>query len=94
MTAVPTKQDRLHLRLDTAAKRKIERAASYQRKSTSEFVLSNALSAAETVLEQQQRIVLQEADWRLFMDALEHPPPANAHLVAALRAHDQDVVQK
>jgi uncharacterized protein (DUF1778 family) len=94
MSALQSKQERLHLRLDTRAKRKIERAASYLHKTTSEFVLANALAAAETVLHEQQQIQLAEGDWDRFMDALESPPPPNGNLVSALRAHDASVVQK
>ena len=94
MSTIKSKQERLHLRLDIQAKHKIERAASYLHKTTSEFVLANALAAADTVLDEQQRIRLSESDWEWFMDALENPPAANTHLVAALAAHEANVIQK
>jgi uncharacterized protein (DUF1778 family) len=94
MSAIQNKQERLHLRIDIQAKRKIERAASYLHKTTSEFVLANALAAAETVLDEQQRIRLSESDWEQFMDALDHPPAANTCLIAALTAHDANVIQR
>jgi len=93
MSTIPSKQERLHLRLDVHAKHKIERAASFLHKTTSEFVLSHALTAAETVLEEQRRIRLSKSDWEQFIDALEHPPAANASLISALRAHDDNVAQ-
>jgi uncharacterized protein (DUF1778 family) len=41
------KREHMHLRLDELSKRKLERAAAYDHKSVSEFVLSKALEAAE-----------------------------------------------
>ena len=43
------KRDRLHLRLDAKAKRKLERAAAYEETSVSDFILANAVAAAERV---------------------------------------------
>ncbi len=43
------KQERMHIRLDTLSKRKLERAAAYTHKSLSEFVLGQALHAAELI---------------------------------------------
>ncbi len=41
------KKDRVHLRLDAASKRKLERAAAYEETTVSRFVLANAVAAAE-----------------------------------------------
>ena len=42
------KQERLHIRLDNFSKETLERAAAYQHKSLSEFVISQSMLAAET----------------------------------------------
>ena len=75
-----TKRERIHLRLDAASKRTLERAAAYTHRSVSEFVLSHALEAAHEVLEVHEKNVLSPADWAAFMEALDQPPPPNKAL--------------
>ena len=48
--AETVKQERMHIRLDTLSKQKLERAAAYAHKSLSEFVLGQALHAADEVI--------------------------------------------
>jgi hypothetical protein len=48
------KQERMHIRLDTLSKQKLERAAAYAHKSLSEFVLSQALHAADDVIQEHE----------------------------------------
>ena len=74
------KHDRVHLRLDSRSKRKLERAAAYEETTVSRFVLANALAAAERVIEAHEKIVLSATDWDAFHDALLHPPEPNAAL--------------
>ena len=83
------KHERMHLRLDAASKRKLERAAAYAHKSLSEFVLSKALAAAEEVLEKHEQYILAEADWEAFYQALENPPQPNAALREGFRWYKQ-----
>ena len=79
------KHERMHLRLDAASKRKLERAAAYAHKSLSEFVLSKALAAAEEILEKHEQYVLVDADWEAFYQALKNPPNPNEALREGLR---------
>ncbi|MBI9082367.1 MAG: DUF1778 domain-containing protein [Desulfobacterales bacterium] len=85
------KQERLHVRLDTLSKQKLERAASYTRKSLSEFVLTNALSSAEEVIREHETLTLSQSDWTVFMDALENPPKPNKKLRQAFKSHKQRI---
>lgn len=85
------KQQRMHIRLDAFAKQKLEKAANYSHKSLSEFVLSQALTAAEQVISQHEKITLSAADWEVFLDALENPPPKNDKLKHALQRHQNSV---
>lgn len=55
---IEPKRERMHLRLDARSKRKLERAATYEETSITQFVLSNAVEAAERVIEARERIVL------------------------------------
>lgn len=90
-TAKPLKEQRLHIRLDGESKQKLERAAAYVNRSLSEFVLSRALDAADTVILEHETLRLSDADWQVFLDALEHPPEPNARLRQAFTEHRRRV---
>jgi uncharacterized protein (DUF1778 family) len=75
----------MHLRLDAESRRKLERAAAYTNRSLSEFVLANAVAAAERVIDEQESIVLGERDRDAFFDAILNPPKPNETLVEAMR---------
>ncbi len=85
------KQERMHIRLDTLSKQKLERAAAYAHKSLSEFVLGQALHAADEVIQEHETLTLSEADWETFLDALENPPRPNAKLKQAFAEHKKRV---
>ena len=72
-TKTTPKRDRMHLRLDAATKRKLERAAAYAQKSVTDFVLAQAVEAAEQVLKSHEQHVLSTADWEAFCKALDRP---------------------
>ena len=85
-----SKTERLHLRVDASSKRKLERAASYAETTTSQFVLRNALDAADRTIESHERIVLGQKDWDVFYDALVNPPEPNDALKrAAIRYRER-----
>lgn len=86
-----TKQERMHIRLDAPSKQKLERAAAYAHKSLSEFVLGQALHAADEVIQEHETVLLDEADWGVFLDALDNPPKANAKLRKAFTEHKKRV---
>lgn len=88
-----TKQERMHIRLDALSKHKLEKAASYSHKKLSEFVLAQSLAAAENIINEHEQISLSNADWTLFLDALETPPAKNAKLQEALVLHKQTVIR-
>jgi uncharacterized protein (DUF1778 family) len=81
------KRDRMHLRLDAKTKRTLERAAVYAETNVSDFVLANAVSAAERVIDSHERVNLSAADWDAFHKALLHPPKPNAALRSAVRRY-------
>ena len=91
-TAETIKQERMHIRLDTESKQKLEKAASYSHEKLSEFVLSQSLTATESVISEHEQITLSQPDWDLFLDALENPPAKNAKLTEALAFHKKSVV--
>jgi len=85
------KQERMHIRLDARSKRKLEQAAVYAHKSLSEFVLGQALDAADEVIQEHETLTLSRTDWEIFLDALEHPPEPNARLKQAFAEHKRRV---
>lgn len=92
MSATETlKQQRLHIRLDVDSKHKLERAVAYANRSLSEFVLSRALNAAEAVITEHETLRLSDADWQVFLAALEHPPEPNARCRQAFAEHAKRV---
>ncbi len=74
------KRDRMHLRLDAASKHKLERAAAYSNRSVTEFVLANAVEAADKVIAEHERIVLSDRDRDVFFEAIVNPPGPNKAL--------------
>ena len=81
------KRDRMHLRLDAKAKRTLERAAAYEETSVSDFVLANAVAAAERVIDSHEKVTLSVRDWDVFYDALINPPDPNEKLKEAARRY-------
>lgn len=81
------KGDRIQIRIDEFTKDKIERAAHYQHRTLSEFIVINAAVAADDVLAEQEKITLSETDWTLFYDAMIHPSRPNQALRAAFRRY-------
>lgn len=89
-TESKVKRDRLHLRLDATSRRKIEEAAHYLNKTPSEFVVLEAVAAADKVIEAHRHTVtLSEADWDRFCEALAQPPEPSRKLVEAALRHSQ-----
>jgi uncharacterized protein (DUF1778 family) len=81
------KRDRMHLRIDASTKHKLERAAAYEQTSVTDFVMVNALAAAERVIETHEKVTLAPADWDIFYEALINPPEPNRKLKAAARRY-------
>ena len=68
------KEDRLNIRTTTEKKAMIARAAEKENKNVSDFVLENALHAAEAVLADEANFSLNRDKWRRFIAALDAPP--------------------
>ena len=94
MTASAAKNERINLRLKRSAKERIERAATFEGKTVSSFILSSALATAEKTLHEYESIRLNEQDAKRFFDALAKPVKFNKKLTAALEEHDQRVVSE
>lgn len=88
------KDDRINLRLKRNAKRMLERAASFEGKTVSKFILSSALESAEKTIQQHDVLSLNAQDSERFFNALAAPVRFNKKLAAALQEHDQRVTSR
>jgi uncharacterized protein (DUF1778 family) len=78
--------NRFPMQIPPAEKARLMRAAALERTSLKDFVLRNALLAAEAVIEKAERVSLDEEQTRFILDLLDNPPKPNAKLQAAARA--------
>ena len=89
-----TKSERVNLRLDETAKRRIERAASFEGKTVSGFILSSALENAEKAIQKHETMVLNRRDAKRFFDAIINPPALNDKLRTAMDEHERRVASR
>jgi len=89
--ANPSRTERINLRLDAAAKQRLERAALLEGQTLSGYVLTTALARADQTLSEQETMVLSGRDAELFFDALANPPALSSGLVVALEEHSRRV---
>ena len=94
MTGTTAQNERINLRLKQTAKTLIERAATFEGKTVSSFILSSALASAEKTIQQHESITLNEQDAQRFFDALANPTAFNQELTEALMEHDRRVESK
>ncbi|WP_246133502.1 DUF1778 domain-containing protein [Mycobacterium helveticum] len=83
MTAM--KDDRLQLRVDAAAKRRLEEAASEAHLSITAFVLQAANRAADDILAERRTVHLSPDAAAAFTDALNRPAQVSERLAKALQ---------
>ena len=78
--------NRFVMRIPQAVKARLMRAAALEQTDLKDFMLRNALRAADAVIDRAERVVLSERDTRLWLDLLDNPPKPNAKLLAAAKA--------
>lgn len=93
-TASDTKQKRINLRLQESAKKTLERAASFEGETVSQFILNSALAHAEKTIREHEVISLKASDAEAFFDALSKPVRFNKKLAAALESHEQRITSR
>jgi len=69
-----TKGERFHIRATTSQKQLIARAAEKEDRNFSDFVLENALSAAEAIVGDDANFTLDKSSWNALIAALDAPP--------------------
>lgn len=77
---------RFTMEIPSREKARLVRAASLEHTTLKDFMLRNALSAADAVIERVERITLSERDTRKILDLLDNPREPNPHMVAILKA--------
>src|SRR5207244_2468878 len=85
---------RLETRISEAQKALIERAAAYQGRTLTDFVVDTLASAAEAVVHEHEVIRLNKAQSRVFVELLLNPPAPNAVLQKAARRHRRSVASR
>ncbi|PWC14020.1 DUF1778 domain-containing protein [Brenneria corticis] len=83
MPQIPVENERVSLRIAPDDKTLLMRAAALQHTNLTEFVIRNVMSAARTVIEQNERIALTERDSLRVLALLDEPPAPNEKLLAA-----------
>jgi uncharacterized protein (DUF1778 family) len=82
--------NRYAMRIGTAEKARLMRAATLAQTDLKDFILKSALDAAEAVIDRSEHLVLSERDARLWLDLLDNPPPPGPRLIAAAKALPDD----
>ena len=73
-TKSQTRSKRFNLRATARQEKLIKVAAERQGVNVTDFILESACQRAEEALAAQVHFVLNDKQWRLFMDALDRPP--------------------
>jgi uncharacterized protein (DUF1778 family) len=89
-----TNSARLNLRLNPAAKRRLERAAAFEGKTVSSFIVSSALATAERMIREHETMMLSRRDAEAFLDAILDPPKPSAKPRNAIEEHRRRVVSR
>jgi uncharacterized protein (DUF1778 family) len=92
--AKDTKQDRINLRLRQDVKQALERAASFEGKTVSNFILTSALANAEKTIHEHEVMRLNHEESDAFFNALANPVRLNQRLAEALNEHEQRVTSR
>ena len=75
------KTERIDIRLSAEEKAIIEKAASFNNRTISSYLLSIILKQAKEDLKNFNIELLEDDEMAIFIDALENPPHPNEHLI-------------
>ena len=87
-------KNRINLRLKRSTKELLERAAGFEGKTLSNFILTSALVHAEKTVYEHEVMSLNAKESEIFFNALATPPHFSRKLTAALKEHDNRVINK
>jgi uncharacterized protein (DUF1778 family) len=92
--AASSRTARLEARVTPEQKALIERAAAYEGRSVSDFLLQRAQEAARTVIEEHEVVRLSSSQSKAFVEALLRPPAPNDALRQAAKEYHRSVVSQ
>ena len=81
---------RFTMEIPPPEKARLARAATLENTTMKEFMLRNALRAADAVIERAERIELSERDTQKILDLLDNPREPNPRLISVLKAREAD----
>ncbi len=87
VTRTRAKADRLEARITAEQKSLIERAASLQGRTVTDFVLTSVQDAARRAIEEHRQLELSVRDSEAFVDALLNPAPVGDRLRETMRRY-------
>ena len=76
----------MSLRIKSAEKVQLLRAAALSQTDLTDFVIRHAVLAARNVIAEAENLRLSERDSLRVLESLENPPEPNARLIAAARS--------
>jgi uncharacterized protein (DUF1778 family) len=82
-------QQGITARIPRQACARIEEAAAWRGVSVGSFVAEAAAKEAEQVIERERLLQLSRQDAELMASLLDNPPPPNAAMFEAVRAHQR-----
>jgi len=85
---------RLEARVTAKVKTLIERAAAYEGRTVSQFVVETVQEAAKAVIQEHEVLRLNPSQSRAFVERLLHPPAPNALLRKAAEEYSRKVVSR
>ena len=88
------KDERINIRLKQSSKKLLERAAAFEGKTVSSFILHSALEQAEKSIQYYESMQLNAHDSEAFFNALSQPVQFNNDLSAAIKELELRVIQK
>jgi uncharacterized protein (DUF1778 family) len=90
----PGKDSRLEARVTAEQKALIERAAAYEGRTVSDFLLHSAQQAAKAVIQEHEVLTLNRSQSRALVELLLDAPPPNKTLQRALHDHRRQVTSR
>jgi uncharacterized protein (DUF1778 family) len=91
---VSGKNARLEARVTQEQKELIERAASYEGRSVSDFVVATVQEAAIAVIQEHELLRLNKSQSRAFVETLLKPPEPNNAVRQAAQQYRDDVISR
>jgi uncharacterized protein (DUF1778 family) len=93
-TSASLKSDRINIRLSGTIKTLLERAASVEGKTVSNYILNCALERAEETVRKHDSISLNVRNSEIFLNALSGDISFNKKLSDVFKEHSQRIISK